>query len=85
VVQLEGNFFGVAVWVQDQDGTPIYEIRHRGIRVLRLAALLAVQETKASAARSCPLPSAFSSFDTNRLRSPLYVAISTRGAVWETS
>ena len=44
VLQLEYGRFAVAVWVRDEAGTPIYEIRHRGIRVARLAAILAVEE-----------------------------------------
>jgi hypothetical protein len=46
VVLLDDNTYGVAVWVRDQAGVPVYEIRHRGIRVLKLAATLAVQESK---------------------------------------
>jgi hypothetical protein len=46
VVLLDDNTYGVAVWVRDQAGVPVYEIRHRGIRVLKLAATLAAQEMK---------------------------------------
>ena len=44
VLQLEDGSFAVAVWVRDEAGTRIYEIRHRGIRVARLAAILAAEE-----------------------------------------
>ena len=45
VIRLDGEFYGVAVWLRDERGTPVYEIRHRGIRVLKLAATLAAHES----------------------------------------
>ena len=51
VLQLEDGSFAVAVWVRDEASTPIYEIRHQGMRVARVAAIVAAQEGASKSGR----------------------------------
>jgi len=41
ILEIEPHKYAVAVWRRDEDGEPVYEILHRDIRELKVAATLA--------------------------------------------
>jgi hypothetical protein len=41
ILETEPHKYAVAVWRREQDGEPVYEILHRDIRELKVAATLA--------------------------------------------
>ena len=46
VLQIGPHDFAVAVWVRDEGGVGVYEIRHREIREASVAATVAKQAAK---------------------------------------